>query len=107
MVRCIWLTLQVHMAMDDFVKDGIKYNLAILATFICFLTKQMGRNVSVGMGPQFQKITDKIVALEGALREVKTAATVADTCSSATSLAVDTVKGQLTKLFQANLTLKK
>jgi hypothetical protein len=34
MVRCIWISLQVHMAMDDFVKDGLKHNLAISAAFI-------------------------------------------------------------------------
>ena len=34
MVRCIWISLQVHMAMDDFVKDGLKYNLAISMAFI-------------------------------------------------------------------------
>jgi hypothetical protein len=33
MVWCIWILLQVHMAMDDFVKDGLKYNLAISAAF--------------------------------------------------------------------------
>ena len=39
MVWCIWLTLQVHMAMDDFVKDVMKYNVTILPAFICFLMK--------------------------------------------------------------------
>ncbi len=34
MVRCIWILLQVHMAMDGFVKDGLKYNLAISMAFI-------------------------------------------------------------------------
>jgi hypothetical protein len=39
MVSCIWLTLQVHVSMDKFVCDGLKYNSAILATFVHFLTK--------------------------------------------------------------------
>ncbi len=107
MVWCICLTLQVHMAMDDFVKDRMNYDLAISAAFICFLTKQMGKNVSMGTGPQFQKITNKIVALEGALKEVKRATTGAGTCATSASTGVDVVKGQLTKLFQANPTRKR
>jgi hypothetical protein len=35
-VRCIWLTLQAHSVMDDFVKRGLKYNSAISAAFIQF-----------------------------------------------------------------------
>jgi hypothetical protein len=69
--------------------------------------KQTGGNVSAGTGPQFQKITDKIVTLEGALKEVKTATTGAGTHATSTSSGVDVVKGQLTKLFQANPTLKR
>ena len=63
--------------------------------------------MSAGTGPQFQKITDKIVALEGALKEVKTATTGAGTHTTSASSGVDAVKGQLTKLFQANPTLKR
>jgi hypothetical protein len=40
MVCCIWLTLQAHAVMDDFVKRELKYDSAISAAFICFLTKQ-------------------------------------------------------------------
>ncbi len=43
MVRCIWILLQVHMAMDDFVKDSLKYNLAISAAFIHFFDEADGR----------------------------------------------------------------
>jgi hypothetical protein len=39
MVRCIWLTLQVYVSMDEFVRDGLKYNSAISAAFVRFLTK--------------------------------------------------------------------
>ena len=39
MVRCIWLILQVHVSMDEFVRDGLKYNSAISAAFVRFLTK--------------------------------------------------------------------
>ena len=39
MVHCIWLTLQVHVSMDELVRDGLKYNSVILAAFVRFLTK--------------------------------------------------------------------
>ena len=38
MVHCIWISLQVHTLMDEFVKDRMKYNPAILAAFVWFLT---------------------------------------------------------------------
>jgi hypothetical protein len=47
MVWCIWLAMQVHMAMDKFVKDGMKYNSTISAAFVWFFTKQSGSNVKL------------------------------------------------------------
>ena len=43
MVRCIWLALQVHVQMDEFMRDGLKYNSAISAAFVRFLTTQTGK----------------------------------------------------------------
>jgi len=39
MVHCIWLTMQVHMAMDEFVRDGMKCNLAYFSC-VCSLLDQ-------------------------------------------------------------------
>ncbi len=44
MVRCIWVTLQVHWMMQEFVQGGLKSHPAIGSAFIWFLTKQMGNN---------------------------------------------------------------
>ena len=56
MVHCIWPTLQVHMAMDAFVCDSMKYNSAISARFVCILTKQTGSNVGAGIRLMITKI---------------------------------------------------
>jgi hypothetical protein len=34
MVRCIWLSMQVHMVMDEFTLNGMKFNLSISAAFM-------------------------------------------------------------------------
>ena len=39
MVHYIWLTLQVHMSMVEFICDGLKYNLAISTVFVRFFDK--------------------------------------------------------------------
>jgi hypothetical protein len=49
MVRCIWLTLQAHTVIDDFIKRGSKYNSAIYAAFIRFLTRPV-RTWPLGLG---------------------------------------------------------
>jgi hypothetical protein len=107
MVRCIWILLQVHMAMDDFVKDGLKYNSAISAVFICFLSKQTGGNVSAGVGSQIQSLKEEIKKLGTVPSDAKTAATgVSARCTMATNTA-DKVAKSFKKLFQANPRLMK
>jgi hypothetical protein len=59
------------MAMDDFTRDGMKYNPAISAAFVWFLTKQMGGNVSAGVGGQMQVVNDKIKTIEALAKEAK------------------------------------
>jgi hypothetical protein len=41
MVRCIWLTIEIHGVMEEMIKHGISANSAINAAFIRFLTKQV------------------------------------------------------------------
>ncbi len=107
MVRCIWILLQVHMAMDDFVKDGLKYNLAISLAFIHFLTKQTGGNVSAGVGSQIQWLKEEIKKLGTVASDAKTAAAGASArCTMATNTADKVVKS-FEKVFQANPSLKK
>jgi hypothetical protein len=107
MVRCIWILLQVHMAMDDFIKDGLKYNLAISAAFIRFLTKHMGGNVSAGVGSQIQVLKDEIKKVGSVASDAKTAAAGASACCTTATNAADKVAKSFEKLFQANLSLKK
>jgi hypothetical protein len=114
MVRCIWLTLQAHAVMDGFVKQGLKYNSAISAAFIHFLTKQTGQNVSTGIGSQIKVLTEALekavkMAKEAtdsakeATRVSKEASTRSNTASSAADKAASDVKAILAK----NSTLKK
>jgi hypothetical protein len=114
MVRCIWLTLQAHSVMDGFVKRGLKYNSAISAAFIRFLTKQTGQNVSTGIGSHIkvlQEALDKAVkmakeaadAAKEATRVSKEASTRSNTASSAADKATSDIKAILAK----NSTLKK
>jgi hypothetical protein len=106
MVRCIWISLQVHMAMDDFVKDGLKYNLAISAAFIRFLTKQMGGNVAAGVS-SIQQLMDKLKKLEMVATDAKMAAAGVSTCSTTASNGMDKVVKSFEQLFQKNPSLKK
>jgi len=92
----------------------LKYNSAISAAFIRFLTKQTGQNVSTGIGSQIKVLTE---ALEKAIKMSKEAADAAkeatrvskeeastrsNTASSAADKAVSDVKAILAK----NSTLK-
>ena len=38
MVCCIWISMQVHMVMDEFMANGMKYNSTISAALMRFLT---------------------------------------------------------------------
>ena len=37
MVRCLWITLNTHMKMEAFMKNRVKFDPIISASFICFL----------------------------------------------------------------------
>ncbi len=107
-VRCIWLTLQAHTVMDDFVKRGLKYNLAISAAFIRFLMKQTSQNVASGVGSQIKVLTEalekyvKMVkeavdAAKEATRVSKEAITWSGSASTAADKAASVVKAILAK----------
>jgi hypothetical protein len=49
LARCIWITMQVHMVMDEFTQNGMKYNSSILAAFMHFLTKVTGGIAAAGV----------------------------------------------------------
>ena len=60
MVRCIWLSMQVHMVMDEFTANGMKYNSTILAAFMRFLTKVTGGNAAAGMAGTVAALENKL-----------------------------------------------
>ncbi len=106
-VQCICLTLQVHMAMDYFTRDWMNYNPAISAACVLFLTKQMGGNVSSGVGGQMQMVNDKIKTIEALAKEAKKESSNAIAHATMASSAVDDVKKKLNSLQANNPTLKK
>ena len=67
MVRCIWLSLQVHMVMDKFTANRMKYNSMILAAFMRFLTKVNGGNAAAGMAGTVASLDSKIKNLNNAI----------------------------------------
>ena len=94
--------------MDDFVKQGLKYNLAISAAFICFLTKQTGQNVSSGVGSQIKVLSEALEkfvkmakeavdAAKEATSVLKEAITRSGSASTAADKAVSDVKAILAK----------
>ncbi len=107
MVRCIWLTLQEHVSMDEFVCDGLKYNSAILAAFVCFLTKRTGSNVGLGFSGLLSKLEERVKLAEGAVKEAGKKANEATTRAALASTAADLVKTNLAKLYTNNSLLKK
>ena len=74
MVRCIWVTLQVHQVMQEFVQGGLKSHPAIGSAFIRFLTKQTGNNVALGIGVQLEKLTTAVDRIESLAKMADTAA---------------------------------
>ena len=74
MVRCIWVTLQVHWVMQEFVQGGLKSHPAIGSAFICFLTKQTGNNMASSVGVQLGKLTELVGKIETLAKMVDAAA---------------------------------
>jgi hypothetical protein len=65
MVWCIWHSTQVQMVMDEFIKDGMKYNPPIS----WFLTKQTGSNAGAGLGSKLSKLEDRLKLAESTSKE--------------------------------------
>ena len=107
MVRCIWLSMQVHMVMEEFTANGMKYNSTISAAFMRFLTKVTGGNAAAGMAGTVASLDSKIKNLDALIKEVKKEAAVVNSCATASNNAAEDVKKNLTKLYQTNASLKK
>ncbi len=114
MVRCIWVTLQVHRVMQEFVQGGLKSHLTIGSAFIWFLTKQMGNKVALGVGVQLRKLTESVSKIENLAKTADLAAKVAakvakeaNTCSSVANTSAEKAKDNLKTLYMKNSTLKR
>jgi hypothetical protein len=107
MVQCIWVTLQVHRVMQEFVQeDSLKSHPAIGSAFIWFLTKQTGNNVALGVGVQLGKLTESVSRIENlaktadlAAKDAAKVAKEANTCSSAANTSAEKAKDNLKTLY--------
>ena len=107
MVRCIWISMQVHMIMDVFMQSLMKYNVSISASFMQFLRKVTGSNVAAGVAGSIALLDTKFKNLKTTLKIVKKVVMAAISwATTATNATKDTKKG-FAKLYQANPTLKK
>jgi hypothetical protein len=98
MTRCIWLTLQVHVLMNKFVKDGMKYNPVISAAYLTFLAKQTGSNVGSGVGGKFLKLEDQVKSVEVAAKDAIKVAKEAAQRAATVGTNADSVKTSLKQL---------
>ena len=107
MVRCIWLSVQVHMVMDEFTANGMKYNSTISAAFMRFLTKVTDGNAAAGVAGTVASLESKLKNLDNSIKELKKEAVAAASRATAANNAAEDAKKSITKLYQANTTLKK
>jgi hypothetical protein len=115
MTRCIWITLQVHRVMQEFVQGGFQYNSTIATAFMRFLVKTSAGNAAGGGGAgQLKTLTDKIEKLQtaaamattvskDALKDSKEALTRASTVNTQ----ADAAKNAVNSLYAKNPTLKR
>ena len=107
MVRCIWISMQVHMVMEKFTATGMKYNPFLSAAFMRFLPKVTGGNAAAGVAGSMASLDSKLKNLKNSLKELKKEAAAASAHATTANNAAEDVKGKLTRLYQANLSLKK
>jgi hypothetical protein len=114
MVLCIWIMYQVHRVMQELIEDGLKYNTAISTTFVCFLTNQMGGNVSSGARRQIKTLTDMIAMLKGlvvaattATKEASQTAKEANTRATMANTNANAAKNAVNSNYSKNSTLKR
>ena len=107
MVRCIWLTIEIHGVMEEMIKHGLSSNGAINAAFVRFLTKQVAVTaVSAAGKPDSkaeswkQKLTDEMGKATIASNDAKSSAKEALTVANK-------VKEDVKTLFSKNKDLKR
>ncbi len=92
MVWCIWLA---------------KYNPAISATFVWFLTKQTGSNIGAGLEFKLSKLEERLKSAESTAKEAIKKAKEASKCTAMAGTNANIIKLGLAQLFVRSSTLKK
>ena len=72
-----------------------------------FLTKMTGRNAAAGVAGTVASLESKLKNLDNIIKEVKKEAVAATSRATAANNAAEDAKKSITKLYQANTTLKK
>jgi hypothetical protein len=107
MVRCVWLTIEIHGVMEDMIKHGLSSNGAINAAFVRFLTKQVAVTAAASSGiaegktdSWKQKLTTDVAKAAATASEAK--ASAKDAQQTATK-----AKDDIKNLYAKNKDLKK
>ena len=55
-----WVTLQAHGCMEAYLKDRFRHHLGINSLFICFLTRHMADQMSLGLKKAVNALTTRV-----------------------------------------------
>jgi hypothetical protein len=112
--RCIWITLQVHRVMQEFVQGGLQSNSTIVTAFMHFLVKTSAGNAAGGRGGQLKTLTDKVEKLQMAVamattvsKDVLKVSKEALTRARTANTHADNAKNAVNTVYAKNPTLKR
>ena len=74
----IWVTLQAHAIMQDFMEKHIKNHPAIMASYVRFLTKMTGANSAATVSGKISSLERDVSELNAKLEVAKKAMTKVD-----------------------------
>ena len=78
MTRVVWVTLQAHAIMQDFMEKHIKNHPAIMASYVRFLTKMTGANSAATVSGKISSLERDVSDLNAKLEVAKKAMTKVD-----------------------------
>jgi hypothetical protein len=111
MVRCIWLTIEIHGVMEEMIKHGISSNSAINAAFVRFLTKQVavtaGTSVSKADGKAESKAESWRQKVSADTAKALTVAAEAKNIANGAQVLANKVRDDVKNLYAKNTDIKK
>ena len=111
MVRCIWLTIEIHGVMEEMIKHGISLNSAINAAFVWFLTKQVavtaGTSVSKADGKAESKAESWRQKVSADTAKALTVAAEAKNIANGAQVLANKVRDDVKNLYAKNTDIKK